>query len=547
MDDIIYILGHKNPDTDSICSAIAYAEFKKKIGINAIPVRIGNINKETEFVLNYFEVEVPDYLESVRTQVSDLNIDVINPVSADISIKTAWNVMQKNKFKVLPVADENGKLLGVTTLSDITSSYMDAQETNILSASNTHLNNIIETLNARLISGNDTDFKTTGKTVIAAMAPESMEPFIEKGDIVLVGDRKDNQIKAISIGASCIILTCGGQIDEDVLELAKEKGCIVMETAYDTFTTARMINQSIPVGFIMTKKDLVCFNINDYVDTIRDMMLQKRYRSYPVVDDDYVIKGFISRYHLISQKRKKVILLDHNERAQTISGIDQAEILEIIDHHRIGDIQTSAPVYFKNDTVGSTSTLIANIYFDNGIRPSYKIAGILCAAIISDTMKFRSPTSTYADKLAATRLAKIANIDIDDFSKAMFKASSSLKGMNPQEILNYDFKEFNINKHKIGIGQVNSSDHESFSEMKPELIDYMEKVMADKDFDLVLLMATDPVNDGSEIIITGNDSLLVKKAFHAAPEANSVYLKGVVSRKKQVIPMVTEAIQSKFA
>jgi manganese-dependent inorganic pyrophosphatase len=541
--ELIYITGHKNPDTDSICSAIAYAELKKRHAINAVPIRIGDINKETEFVLKYFGVEVPEYKDTVRTQVSDLNIDIINPVSEDISIKAAWSIMQKNNIKVLPVADINGKLLGIITLTDITSSYLDALENSILSASNTPLNNITDTLNARLICGDEDKFKTTGKVVIAAMIPDDMEPFIGKGDIVLVGNRKDSQLRAIDIGVSCIILTCGGQIDDDVLQRAKEKGCIVLETEYDTFMTARLINQSIPVSYIMTKNQLACFNINDYTENIKDTMLRTRYRSYPVVDDEGIIKGFISRYHLISQRRKKIILLDHNEKAQTIDGIEQADILEIIDHHRIGDIQTGYPIYFKNDAVGSTSTLIANMYFENGINPSKNVAGILCAAIISDTLQFKSPTSTYADELAASKLAKIADIHLKEFAAALYKASASLEGMSPQTILDYDFKDFVFNKYKIGIGQINSSDSEAFKKIMDSLLAHMKKVKEDKGYRLILLMVTDITNEGSEILFVGDDGALIEKAFGIKGNEGSGFLKGVVSRKKQIIPILSSTIQ----
>ncbi len=543
MSETIYITGHKNPDTDSICAAIAYAELKKRHAIDALPIRIGDINRETEFVLKYFGVDVPEYKETVRTQVSDLNMDIINPVSEDISIKAAWSIMQKNNIKVLPVADINSKLLGIITLSDITSSYLDALENNILSASSTPLRNITDTLNARLICGSEDQFRAAGKVVIAAMIPEDMEPFVDKGDIVIIGNRKDSQLKAISIGVSCIILTCGGQIDQEVLDYAQEKGCIVLETNYDTFTTARLINQSIPVSYIMTRKQLVYFNMHDFIDNIKDKMLKTRYRSYPVVDDEGRIKGFISRYHLISQRRKKLILVDHNERAQTIDGIEQADILEIIDHHRIGDIQTSYPIYFKNDAVGSTSTLIANMYFENGLNPSKKIAGILCAAIISDTMKFKSPTSTYADELAAHKLAKIADINIEEFSTALYKASASLEGMSPQTILGYDFKDFLLNKYKIGIGQINSSDSEAFGKVKESLLKHMKTVQENKGYSLILLMVTDIINEGSEILYVGDDAGLIEKAFNIKNGDSSAFLSGVVSRKKQIIPMLSRAIQ----
>lgn len=543
MSELIYITGHKNPDTDSICSAIAYAELKKRHAINAVPIRIGDINKETEFVLKYFGVEVPEYKETVRTQVSDLNMDIINPVSEEISIKAAWGIMQKNNIKVLPVADIDGKLLGIITLSDITSSYLDALENNILSASNTPLRNITDTLNARLVCGDEDLFRAAGKVVIAAMAPDDMTPFVEKGDIVIIGNRKDSQLKSIDIGVSCIILTCGGQMDDDVLNHARETGCIVLETYYDTFTTARLINQSIPVSYIMTKNQLVSFNLHDFIDNIKDKMLKTRYRSYPVVDDSGRIKGFISRYHLISQRRKKIILVDHNERAQTIDGIEQADILEIIDHHRIGDIQTSYPIYFKNDAVGSTSTLIANMYFENGLNPSKSIAGILCAAIISDTMKFKSPTSTYADEHSAYKLAKIADINIEEFSNSLYKASASLEGMSPQTILEYDFKDFLLNKYKIGIGQINSSDSEAFGKVKEDLLRHMKTIQENKGYNLILLMVTDIVNEGSEILFAGDDAGLAEKAFNIKNGESSTFLGGVVSRKKQIIPMLSRAIQ----
>ncbi len=543
MNELIYITGHKNPDTDSVCSAIAYAELKKRHSIDAVPIRIGDINKETEFVLKYFGVEVPEYRETVRTQVSDLNMDIINPVSEDISVKAAWSIMQKNNIKVLPVADINGKLLGVITLTDITTSYLDAMDNSILAASNTPLGNIIDTLNARLICGDEDKFKANGKVVVAAMTADEMEPFVEKGDIVILGNRKDSQIKAIEIGVSCMILTCGCQISEDVVQLAKEKECIVLETAYDTLMAARFINQSIPVSHIMTKKQLVCFNLHDFTENIKDKMLKTRYRSYPVVDDNGVVKGFVSRYHLISQRKKKVILLDHNEKSQTIDGIEQADILEIIDHHRIGDIQTNYPIYFKNDAVGSTATLIANMYFENGLNPSKSIAGILCAAIISDTLQFKSPTSTYADELAASKLAKIADIHLEEFATALYKASASLEGMSPQTILDYDFKDFVFNKYKIGIGQINSSDSEAFKKVKDSLLVHMKAVKENKGYRLVLLMVTDIINEGSEILFVGDDGALIEKAFNIKGNEGCAFLKGVVSRKKQIIPILSSTIQ----
>ena len=542
MTEPVYITGHKNPDTDSICASIAYAELKKRLGIPAAPFRNGKVNRETEFVLKYFHVKTPDGLDSVKTQVCDLSIDEISPVSADISIRTAWSIMQRNNVKVLPVASESGRLLGIVSLSDITDNYMNALSSNTLSAGSTPLQNIIDTLNAKLITGCQDDFRSTGKVVVAAMEPDSMEPLIESGDIVLAGDRRDVQAKTVAMGANCIVLTCHAQIGPDVLEQAKSNHCIVMETGYDTFTTARLINQSIPVGLIMTQKDLICFHINDYIDSIRDRMLNTRYRSYPVIDDNGCNKGFISRYHLISQKRKKVILLDHNEKAQTVDGIEQAEILEIIDHHRLGDIQTGYPVYVRNEVVGSTSTLIANMYFENGIKPSREMAGILCAAILSDTINFKSPTSTYADIAMASKLARISGIDTDEFAGRMFRAASALEGMSPREILHHDFKDYLINKNKIGIGQISLFDPQDLQERKSGLLEYMNGLLIQNNYSLLLLMVTDIENEGSYLLSAGDAGSLIGKTFGVESSKNMIYLKGVISRKKQVVPLLTNAL-----
>ncbi|MCX7710840.1 MAG: putative manganese-dependent inorganic diphosphatase [Clostridia bacterium] len=543
MQNTIYITGHKNPDTDSICAAIAYSEYKKKKGLDTIPLRLGEVNRETQFVLKYFGVDVPSIMMDVKTQVSDLEFDVVSPVSPDISIKTAWSIMKKNNVKVLPVADEEERLIGIVTLSDITKNYLDTMENSILSISRTPLDTIIETLDAKLICGRESDFNTTGKVVIAAMTCDCMDPFVEKGDIVITGNREDSQIKSIELGAACLIVTCGGQVEKEVISLAERNKCIIITTQHDTFNTSRLINQSVPVGFIMTHQDLVYFDIGDYVEDIQAKMLKTRYRSYPVVDEHYKIKGFVSRYHLISQRRKKVILLDHNEKSQTIDGIEQAEILEIIDHHRIGDIQTMNPVYFKNEPVGSTSTIIANQYFEDGIKPSRKIAGIMCAAIISDTMYFKSPTCTRMDMEIAQKLSKIADIDMEAFALMMFKAGSALEGKSSKDILYNDFKDYHFGEHKIGIGQINSIDRDSIEKYRKDLIDYMEEVCDSKNYSVMLLLLTDIFKEGSELIFAGKNKWIISKAFKVEVDGGSTFVKGLVSRKKQVVPNIASAIQ----
>ncbi len=349
------------------------------------------------------------------------------------------------------------------------------------------------------------------------------------------------QIASIELGANVLIITGNPNISKSTLDKAKESNCILITTNYDTYTTSRLISQSVPVEYVMTTEKIVSFNLDDFIDEIKDKMLQTRYRSYPVVDDNNKVKGLISRYHLISQNKKKVILLDHNEKSQSVDGIEEADIIEIIDHHRVGDIETKKPIYFINRPVGSTATIIANLYFENSITPTKKTAGLMCAAILSDTLKFKSPTSTHVDKITANKLAEIAGIDIDDFAQKMFKAGTSLKGKTPEEIFYQDFKDFNLSKYKIGIGQVTTMDLSSIEKMKEPIIEYMKIVCKDKDYDLLVLMLTDIINEGSELLYVGSRKELIPKAFNINSENNSIYLPGVVSRKTQVVPPLSTA------
>ncbi|UWG96437.1 putative manganese-dependent inorganic diphosphatase [Dehalobacter sp. DCM] len=545
MSTSVFVIGHKNPDSDSVCSAIAYAELKKKMGIDAIPAILGDINRETEFIIRYFGAKIPELIGTVKTQVCDINMDQAFPVSSDISIKTAWNLMKRNNVKTIPVVDEHEKLLGIVTLSDITNKYMDAMDNNIIASTSTTLRNIAETLNAKLLCGSQEDFKTTGKVVVAALDASALQSYIESGDIVITGNQEVLQLKALDSGANCLIITCGDTPTQAVLEKASGLKSIVMTTPTDTFTSARLVNQSIPIGAIMTDQNIILFDMDDFIDDIQDKMLKTRYRSYPVVDDNHRIKGFISRYHLISQRKKKVILVDHNEKSQAVDGIEEAEILEIIDHHRLGDIQTNSPVFVRNEPVGSTSTIVANMYFEMGFRPSKTIAGILCSAILSDTLKFKSPTSTYIDRITAEKLAEIARIaNIDEFAYRMFKEGSSLQGKTVKEIFYQDFKEFNFGKYKVGIGQIFTMDREKIAEMEESLVTFMKQLCMDNGYHLLMLFVTDIINQASEVFFAGEKKELIAMAFNVDLGENRVHLPGVVSRKKQVIPLISAAADS---
>lgn len=536
MDDLVYVTGHKNPDTDSICAAVAYAQLKRKLGVKAIPVRLGEINNETRFVLAHFDVTEPVFLDTVKRQVSDLNIDPVSPVNPHISVKTAWNIMRKNNVKVLPVVDEHEKIMGIVTLSDITNKYMDAIDNNTLAASGTTIGNILDTINARLLVEPATPFKTSGRIHVAASGIEELHSVLDEGDIVITGLRSDIIQECITRKAGLIIVTCNLNVPQELLDASRTAGVPVMASMSDSFTIARLINQSIPISYVMSHDNLIFFEENDLVDDIKEKMLKTRYRSYPVVNSNNHICGFISRYHLISPRQKKVILVDHNEKAQTVNGIEQAELLEIIDHHRLGDIQTGTPIFFKNEPVGSTSTIIANMYFDAGIRPTISIAGIMCAAILSDTLKFMSPTCTYTDRLTAERLAEIAGIQIESFAAAMFKAGSTLKGRKVEDIVRGDLKDFRLGKLRVGIGQVYTQDNDTLERLKPEIFNYMEQMTAQDGFGIVMLLVTDILSKSSDALVTGPDKDLVEQAFGVEIINNSIHLEGVVSRKKQIIP-----------
>ncbi len=543
--DLIYVTGHKNPDSDSICAAYAYAEFKNKTGnIPAVACRLGTPNQETQFILDYFKAEAPKYLNTVKLKVEDLQFDYITPISPEISLKMAWKIMSDKNIKTIPVADENEHLLGVLAVSNLTSCYMDIWDNQILAKSNTSLDNILDTLSAKAIYVNQNTKTFPGKIVVTAMQPNSMVDHIDAGDIAIVGDREEVQEALIKLNVSLLIITGAHAPSENIVNLAKEHGVTVILTNYDSFTTSRLIIQSIPVGYVMVKDNLVTFTTDDLVDDIKPIMIETRFRSYPVTDSNGKVLGTVSRYHLISNHKKKVIQVDHNERGQSVDGLEDAEVIEIIDHHRVADIQTSNPIYFRNEPVGSTSSIVAKCFFENGLRPSKKAAGLLCGAIISDTLLFRSPTCTPSDEYICRKLAEIAGINVEEFAKEMFKAGTSLKGKTVAQIFNQDYKPFTIEGTRVGIAQVNTMDIEGFMPLKEEMLQYMETKAKEANLDMVMLLLTDILNEGSEILVAGEQPEIVEKAFNVTLKDNGAFLPGVLSRKKQVVPPITNTITS---
>lgn len=534
----VFVLGHKNPDTDSICSSIAYAGLKNAAsgGNSYIAKRIGEINSETSFVLNYFKLEEPTYIDDVRTQIKDISIRSVLTVDPEISLKKAWETMKNCGITTLPISKDGKALDGIIAVDDIAQSYMDIYGNDILSRARTPYKNVIEVLEGEIIVGDEEDLIVNGQILIGAMNPEVMESYIHPKDIVIVGNRYENQLCAIETGAQCIIVTGGIPVATSIKKLAESNNCAIVLSKHDTYTVARLINQSIPIRYFMKHRNLVTFNINDYIDDIREVMIKKKFRNFPVLDCDGSFVGMLSRASLINPQRKQVILVDHNERSQAVEGLEEADILEIIDHHRIGDIETIGPVYFRNQPLGCTATIVANMYKENGIEMSRQIAGILCAAILSDTLAFKSPTCTSTDKEAAEHLSQLAELDMDEFANAMFRAASNLRGKAPEELFYQDFKQFKMGDLELGVGQVSSLDSSELEEVKESILEYMDRVFREKELDMVLFMLTDIAQERTELLFAGNSTEIITKAFDGDLGEHSIMLPGVVSRKKQVIP-----------
>lgn len=547
------VIGHRNPDTDSICSAICYANLKQAVtGEEYMPARAGHVNGETQFVLDYFGAEEPQLVEDVRTQVRDIEIRKTKGVADNISLKRAWNIMQENNVVTIPSVREDGTLEGLITVGDITKTYMNIYDSSILSKANTQYSNIIETLEAELIIGSAEAYFDQGKVLIAAANPDLMEFYIEPHDLVILGNRYESQLCAIEMGADCIIVCEGAAVSMTIKKIAQERGCTIIATTYDTYTAARLINQSMPISYFMTREHLITFNSDDYIDEIREVMASKRHRDFPILDKDGCYLGMISRRNLLGAKGKQVILVDHNEKNQAVAGIENAEILEIIDHHRLGTIQTMSPVFFRNQPLGCTATIIYQMYQEAGIKVEPKIAGLLCSAIVSDTLLFRSPTCTPVDEMAARALADIAGIDIEKYAMEMFSAGSNLKDKSDEEIFYQDFKRFTSGKVTIGVGQITSLNGGELDKLKGRMEAFMEKALENNGLNMIFFMLTNILTETTELICEGQGALqLAGKAFHQDIELLEeeglkepvLRLPGVVSRKKQLIPELMLAEQ----
>ena len=522
----IFVIGHKNPDTDSICSAIAYADIKNRTSqkVKYIPKRAGQINEETEYVLNRFGMQPPGYLSNIGTQVKDMDIRMSPEADKSMSL----------------IRDREGQLEGLITIGDIAKTYMDTTDSYLLSRARTQYRRIAETIAGTVIEGNEHGYFTKGKVLVGTANPEMLKAYIEEDDLLIMGDREEDHLQAIAQNVSCII------VSEKVIKLAHEKEIAIIMSPYDTFTIARLINQSIPVRYIMKTDNLVTFNTEDFTDDIQNEMIKHRHRAFPVINKKGKCIGTISRRNFLDMHKKKVALVDHNEKDQAVDNIDKAEIVEIIDHHKLGSLETMVPISFRNQPVGCTATILYEMYGEQKLEISPTIAGLLCAAIISDTLMFRSPTCTLSDKMAAGALALIAGIDIEKFAREMFKAGSNLKDKSPEEIFYQDYKKF-IAEDEInfGVGQISSMDSDELVEIKERLVPFMVSECGRHGVTRVFFMLTNIIEESTELLYYGEGSEeMARIAFHMEPKDGVFDLKGVVSRKKQLIPALMEAAQA---
>ncbi|PXX79628.1 putative manganese-dependent inorganic diphosphatase [Dielma fastidiosa] len=540
MKNNLYITGHKNPDTDSICSSIAYADLKRQLGIDAIASRNGDINAETAFVLKKFNVPQPIYMNTATCSLRDIEIDEVILVKPSYTIKQAWNSIAGTKNKSLFVVDEEEKLMGVVTMSNLSNVLMkECVDIRKLMAE-TSVQNIVDTLEGTLVNDSE-NYKSNGQVHILVNSEYLNTDIDFRTSTVVLGNDIDLQRRVIEGGATCLVLVEDNVVLPEIAQLAKENDCALIQTSLSTIYVARLIYQSSPIHLIMTKNP-VSFKISDMVDEVSKRMSKSRYRSYPILDDDRHVLGAVSRFHLFNYRKKQIVLVDHNEMSQSLENIHDADIVEIIDHHRIGDIETLNPINFRNQTLGSTSTIIAMIYKEKNIVPTRTMAALMCCAIISDTMNFNSPTTTDVDRQIGEELARIARLDLDDLSREMFEAVATLKGKTFSEILYNDFKEYNMDGHKVAIGQINIVDSLELEVLRREFESYMGKINSINNYDILLMVFTNVDGSGSYFVSLGKLAWVVKEAFRQY-YGDHDFVKSIISRKKQIVPHLQDELK----
>ncbi len=542
----VVVIGHRNPDTDSICSAIAYAELKNKTSdLVCEPRRAGKMNQETEFVLKKFGVKPPRMCTDVNPKIRDVDYREMPGIPGSTSLRKAWEIMRDKQIDTLPVTSPDNELEGVITVKDIATANMDVFDTGILAKSQTTYRNILETLGGTMVVGREDDVCTTGHIRIGTATPEMLENTVEKGDIVILTNRYESQLCAIEKEASLLIICNGSKVGRTIQRIAEEMGVAIMSAPVDTYAAGKLISQCAPISYYMTRSDIMKFTLVTPVADVTRVMAKVRHRYFPILDEDGKYCGMVSRRNIINLQKRRIILVDHNEATQAVEGFDQAEILEIIDHHRIGSLETSGPVYFRNQPVGCTATIITQMYDENGMEIPPQIAGLLLAAILSDTLVFRSPTCTPLDETLAKRLAKIAGVDIDEFASEMFEAGEKLDGKTAEEVFLQDFKVFMCGDIRFGVAQGSYMTRKNLLAAEALLQPYLEEARNKQNVEDIYMLLTDVPKEESVVISDGRyASEVLSDGFETQPaEDGSFTLPGVVSRKKQFIPALMTAYQ----
>ena len=542
----VVVIGHRNPDTDSICSAIAYAELKNKTSdLVCEPRRAGKMNQETEFVLKKFGVKPPRMCTDVNPKIRDVDYREMPGIPGSTSLRKAWEIMRDKQIDTLPVTSADNELEGVITVKDIATANMDVFDTGILAKSRTSFRNILETLDGTMAVGNADDICTTGHIRIGTATPEMLESTVEKGDIVILTNRYESQLCAIEKEASLLILCNNAKVGRTIQRIAEETGVAIMTTPVDTYAAGKLISQCAPISYYMTRSDIMKFTLVTPVADVTRVMAKVRHRYFPILDEDGKYCGMVSRRNIINLRKRRIILVDHNEATQAVEGFDQAEILEIIDHHRIGSLETSGPVYFRNQPVGCTATIVTQMYDENGVEIPPQTAGLLLAAILSDTLMFRSPTCTPVDEASARRLAKIAGVDINEFANEMFEAGEKLDGKTAEEVFLQDFKVFMCGDIRFGVAQGSYMTRKNLLAAEALLQPYLEEARNKQNVEDIYMLLTDVPKEESVVISDGRyASEVLSDGFETQPaEDGSFTLPGVVSRKKQFIPALMTAYQ----
>ena len=542
----VVVIGHRNPDTDSICSAIAYAELKNRTStLVCEPRRAGKMNQETEFVLKKFGVTPPRMCTDVNPKIRDVDYREMPGIPGSTSLRRAWKIMRDQQIDTLSITSADNELEGIITVKDLATANMDVFDTAVLAKSRTSYKNILETLNGTMVVGNADAVCTTGHIKIGTATPEMLESSVEKGDIVILSNRYESQLCAIEKEASLLIICNGAKVGRTIQRIADETGVAIMTTPVDTYAAGKLISQCAPISYYMTRDDILKFTLVTPVADVLRVMAKVRHRYFPILDEDGKYCGMVSRRNVIALRKRRIILVDHNEATQAVEGFDQAEILEIIDHHRIGSLETSGPVYFRNQPVGCTATIITQMYDENGVDIPPQIAGLLLAAILSDKLAFLSPTCTPVDENTAKRLAKIAGVDIEEFSTEMFEAGEKLDGKTPEEVFLQDFKVFMCGDIRFGVAQGSYMTRKNLQAAQALLQPYLEEARNKQNVEDLYMLLTDVPKEESVVICTGRYAAeVLSNGFESRPAADGSWtLPGVVSRKKQFIPAMMSAYQ----